>query len=131
MRQFKYALPVAALFAIGSSGCAMSRSAGPLDETREPVELVIDNRNSTNSSITVYVVRVGTRERQRLGTVRLTEVKSFKFPQYLNGASYRFIARETGGKEWASDSFLVTPGDVAEWRTHRAVVWVGERAAGT
>lgn len=82
----------------------------------------MDNRTSTSSSITVFLVREGTRERQRLGTVRLVEKKSFKFSRFFNGARYRFIARETGGHERASDLFLITPGDVAEWRTHRAVV---------
>ncbi len=134
MLEHRPALLTLLLLTVGLSACTPgSRRSGataPGEPSRAPVELIVDNRNSSNSSITVYVVRVGTRERQRLGTVRMTEKKSFKFSQYFNGARYRFIARETGGQEWASDAFLITPGDIAEWRTHRGVVWVAEAVRG-
>jgi hypothetical protein len=130
MTNIRPTLLTLALLTVGTSGCATRRSIAPGDSTRAPVELVVDNRNSTNSSITVYVVREGTREKHRLGTVRLAEKKSFKFLEYFSGARYRFVARETGGQEWASDAFLITPGDLAEWRTHRGIVWVGEPARG-
>lgn len=121
------------ILTIGLSACVPSRRSGasaPGQPSRAPVELVVDNRNSSNSSITVYVMRVGTREKQRLGNVRMAERKSFKFTAYFNGARYRFVARETGGEEWASDPFVITPGDLAEWKTHRGVVWVSEPARG-
>jgi hypothetical protein len=126
MFQFRAIYGALALVSVGLSACATAGTTKPGEPSRAPVALVIDNRNSMNSSITVYVVREGTNEKHRLGTVRLAERKSFKFSEYFNGARYRFVARETGGSEWSSDPFLITPGDQAEWRTHRAVVWVEE-----
>jgi len=125
--------PIRLLFALllvfGLAACAGTRRAP--GQGRAPVNLVVDNTNSTNSSITVYLLHAGSGQRSRLGTVRLGERKGFTYGNYLNGARYRFVARETGGSEWASDEFVVTPGDVAEWRTHRGFVWVGEEDPGS
>ena len=125
-RATRLATALLLLLTLGACASATTRSAP--GQARQPVDLVVDNRNSTNSSITVFLARAGSGQRSRLGTVRLGERKSFNFTNYLNGARYRFIARETGGQEWASDAFVITPGDVAEWRTHRGIVWVGAKA---
>ncbi|MDX1746334.1 MAG: hypothetical protein R3324_10385 [Halobacteriales archaeon] len=116
---------------LGLTGCASGGSQAPGDADRDPMQLVVDHRNSTASSITVYVTHTDPDQRTRLGTVRLGEQKTFTHQNFITVARYRFIARETGGTEWSSESFLVTPGDVAVWDTDREIVWVGEEAGGS
>jgi len=121
-------LTAAILLTLGLAACASATTRSAPGQARDSVDLVVDTRNSSNRSITVYLVHARSGQRNRLGTVRMGERKSFGYSTFMTGARYRFVARETGGSEWASGVFTVTPGDVAEWRTHRDVVWVGARA---
>jgi len=125
------ALAALTALVLGLAGCASGGSQAPGESDREPMQRVIDHRTSTASSITVFVTHTDPDQRTRIGTVRLGEQKSFELESFIRGARYRFIARETGGVEWSSESFLMTPGDVAVWDTDRETVWVGEEARGS
>ncbi|RMH23181.1 MAG: hypothetical protein D6701_00595 [Gemmatimonadetes bacterium] len=122
----------ALLCAVLAAGCVSTRSAmpGSTEDRARAVTVRIDNRHTSASSLTIYLVPEGSRDHIRLGTVRLAELREFKFGRQLRTTRWQLLARETGGQEFRSDLFVLQPGDRVEWRIGRRSVWVNPGDAG-
>jgi hypothetical protein len=78
------------------------------------VTVQVENTGTMSSDITVYILSSGG-GRQLLGTVRPNRVETLRYRGNTAGGQYRLLARPTGGREIASNSFLLNEGSTIRW----------------
>ena len=107
------------LAAFALAGCAGASPSGgaaggaEVGATPGETAIVIDHRNSSINSATIYLVPTSGGARRVLGIVAFREQR--RFPVEISGsANYRLIA-EGGGEPLTTRDFILRPGDVVEW----------------
>lgn len=108
------------------SGCATVAEYPDTSRARD-VTIVVDNTNTANSSLTVDLLsEFGARE--RLGTVRMNEKKSFTVKRTKMGGNFRLVADPLGGERMFSHTFALNEGDRVAWDLHmNSVFFQGNR----
>jgi hypothetical protein len=103
-----------------ASGCA-TQAAYPGDRSSHSAVVVVNNTNTSLSSITVWLLAPGG-ERQKLGTVNLNETRSFPVRRAAVAGTYRLRAEPLGDRDFTSNSFSLRDGDTVEWNLRRNYV---------
>ena len=78
------------------------------------VNVQVENTGTLSSDITVYILSSGG-GRRLLGTVRPNRVETLRYRGTTTSGQYRLLARPTGGREIASNSFLLNEGATIRW----------------
>ncbi|MBD0319344.1 MAG: hypothetical protein ICV87_03360 [Gemmatimonadetes bacterium] len=104
-----------ALVLVLAGACAGTRGQ-PNGTGNDPggVSVQVENTGTLSSDITVYLVSSGG-GRQLLGTVRPNRTETLRYRGIPAGGQYRLLARPTGGREIASNSFLLNQGATIRW----------------
>lgn len=104
---------VVTLFAVGLASCA-STARYPGDRQADAATIVVNNKSSTLSSMTVHLLTPDG-VRQRLGTVNLNESRSFTVHRANLSGTYRLMAEPLGQRDLYSHEFALSEGDLVEW----------------
>ncbi len=106
-------LAAAVLFAASLPSCATT-ARYPGDRQANAVTIVVNNKSSTLSSMTVHLLTPDG-VRQRLGTVNLNESRSFTVQRAYISGTYRLMAEPLGQRDLYSHEFTLSEGDLVEW----------------
>lgn len=93
----------------------------------ENAVIVVDNTRTTQADLTVRLVPEGG-VRQRLGTVSLSEEKSFRVDDVQWGGRFQLVAENVAGEELRSRPFTLTRGTILTWNLDLNTVNIGAQA---
>jgi hypothetical protein len=107
---------LAFVLVLAAGACAGTRGQqnGTGNEDTGGVTVQVENTGTLSSDITVYILSSGG-GRQLLGTVRPNRTETLRYRGNPAGGQYRLLARPTGGREIASNSFLLNEGSTIRW----------------
>lgn len=108
---------------VGACGGTQAQYPGAEDDA----VIVVDNTRTTQADLTVRLVpEEGVRE--RLGTVSLSEEKSFRVDNVQWGSRFQLVAENAAGEELRSRPFTLTQGTILTWDLDLNTVNIGTQA---
>lgn len=106
---------LALVLVLAAGACAGTRGQ-PNGTGNAPggITVQVENNTTPSSDITVYMLSSGG-GRQLLGSVRPNDTATLRYRGIPAGGQYRLVARPTGGREIASNTFLLNEGATIRW----------------